>query len=94
MPHYKIKHRFSQLSPFDAIHVAAYADIPCDYAGMMGVPVSYMAYHCPEQFDIIGELKHGQDGDFDLAKPILNGEEKYMRIVIQNKNPEEPLESR
>lgn len=71
---------------YDAIHVKTVAEIPCDFDGVMGVPVTYLASHCNEQFEIIGELKHGSDGKFDFAKPIINGKEQYMRIAIQKKN--------
>lgn len=30
------------------------ADIPCDYAGLMGVPITFMAQYNPDQFEIIG----------------------------------------
>ena len=39
---------------YDAINVDVTADIPCDYDGVMGVPVTFMDKYCPEQFDIIG----------------------------------------
>lgn len=39
---------------YDAIEVGKTADIPCDYAGLMGVPVSFMDRYNPDQFEIIG----------------------------------------
>lgn len=39
---------------YDAIEVAKVADIPVDYDGVMGVPISFIDKYCPEQFDIIG----------------------------------------
>ncbi len=68
---------------YDAIDCGRTSEIPLDYHGIIGVPTSYMAYHCPEQFEIVGEFKHAIDGDFDLAKPIVAGKEKYMRIAIR-----------
>lgn len=35
---------------FDAIEVSKTADIPCDYAGIMGVPITFMDKYCPDQF--------------------------------------------
>ena len=70
---------------YDAIHINTVAEIPCDYDGVMGVPVTYLASHCNEQFEIVGELKHGSDGEFDFAKPIINRKEKYMRIAIRKR---------
>jgi hypothetical protein len=68
---------------YDAIDCGRTNEIPMDYAGTIGVPTSYMAYHCPEQFEIVGEFNHGIDGDFDLAEPIIDGKKRYKRIAIR-----------
>lgn len=39
---------------FDAINVDAIDDIPKDYKGIMGVPISYVGKHNPQQFEILG----------------------------------------
>lgn len=39
---------------YDAIHVEKAADIPCDYDGVMGVPITFMDKYNPDQFEIIG----------------------------------------
>ena len=39
---------------YDAIEVSKTTDIPCDYYGTMGVPISFLDKYCPEQFDIVG----------------------------------------
>ena len=39
---------------YDAINVDKVADIPCDYFEEMGVPITYLDKHNPEQFEIIG----------------------------------------
>lgn len=68
---------------YDAIECGRTSDIPMDYFGVIGVPGSYMAYHCPEQFEIVGEFNHGIDGDFDLAEPIIDGKLIYKRVAIR-----------
>lgn len=68
---------------FDAIHVAKTIEIPCDYYGYIGVPITFLAKHCKEQFEVVGELRHGCDNEFDFATPYLNGDNKYTRIVIK-----------
>ena len=70
---------------FDAINVDKTQDIPVDYDGVIGVPMTFMYKYCPDQFDIVGILNHGCDNEFDLAKPILNGKELYTRIAIRRK---------
>lgn len=42
---------------FDAIEVSSYKDIPADYAGVMGVPLGFLARHNPDQFEIVGITK-------------------------------------
>ena len=70
---------------YDAINVDKTTDIPCDYDGIMGVPITFMYKYCPEQFEIVGVFNHGCDNEYDLAKPILNGKELYTRIAIRKK---------
>lgn len=38
---------------YSAINVNKVSEIPCDYDGVMGVPISFLDSHCPEQFEII-----------------------------------------
>lgn len=39
---------------YDAINVDKTADIPCDYAGIMGVPITFLDRYSPDQFEIVG----------------------------------------
>ncbi len=39
---------------FEAIEVSKTADIPMDYDGVMGVPITFVSQHNPEQFEILG----------------------------------------
>ena len=71
---------------YEAINVNKVAEIPVDYNGIMGVPISFMSKYNPEQFEIVGEFNHGSDNIFDLAKPIINGKELYPRIAIRRIN--------
>ena len=70
---------------YDAINVNKVSEIPINYNGIMGVPITYLDKHNPEQFDIIGEFNHGCDNIYDLAKPTINGKEFYPRIAIRKK---------
>ena len=71
---------------YDAISVNKTADIPVDYAGEMGVPISFLDKHNPDQFEIIGmdrplitELT-GKQSRFKIK-----GKEIFARIVIRNR---------
>lgn len=90
---------------YDAIEVAKTSDIPCDYAGEMGVPITFMDKYNPDQFEIVGisrELvrtlsddvrKNGaypQIGRFYLDIGEAKYKKVYERLVIRNKHPEAP----
>ena len=78
--------KYPRYDNFDAINVSRVLDIPKDYAGIMGVPLTYLKYHNEHQFEIIGEANHGSDNEFDLFKPKIDGKEIFKRILIRNKN--------
>lgn len=78
--------KYPRYDNFDAINVSRVLEIPKDYAGIMGVPLTYLKYHNERQFEIIGEANHGSDNEFDLFKPKIDGKEIFKRILIRNKN--------
>lgn len=73
---------------FDAINVKTINDIPCDYYGIMGVPITIINKYNSEQFELIGEANHGSDNEYDLFKPIINGKEIFKRILIRRRTSE------
>lgn len=79
---------FPKYDNFDAIECCPTVNIPVDYEGLMGVPVTFLDKYNPDQFEIIGILNHGCDSEYDLAKPILNGKEKFSRILIRRRQTE------
>ncbi len=68
---------------YDGINVDKTKDIPLDYDGFIGVPISFMERYNPEQFEII-KFRKGDDGK-DLS---VNGKCPYFRIIIKNKKVE------
>lgn len=48
---------------YDAINVNKTADIPCDYDGVMGVPITFLDKYSPDQFEIIGTISAPSDPD-------------------------------
>ncbi|MBR4271133.1 MAG: modification methylase, partial [Clostridia bacterium] len=76
---------------YDAIFVAKLTDIPCDYDGVMGVPITILHHHNPEQFEIVGLLAGnirglaGIPSKIDKDGPYVNGKMKFGRILIRNK---------
>ncbi|MCY3834321.1 MAG: adenine-specific methyltransferase EcoRI family protein [Chloroflexi bacterium] len=74
---------------YDAIEVSKTKEIPYDYAGAMGVPISFLDKHNPDQFEIVGmdrPLMTELTGR--VSRFWLNGKEMYARIVIRNMSPQ------
>ena len=65
----------------DAIEVPHTTSIPSDYAGVMGVPISFLSKYNPDQFEIV-RFRHGDDGK-DVK--LENGTTPYFRILIRHK---------
>jgi hypothetical protein len=63
---------------YDAINVNATNDIPYDYDGAIGVPITFLDKYNPNQFEII-KFRKGDD-DKDLS---INGKCPYFRILIR-----------
>ena len=65
---------------YDAINCDLVANIPIDYDGIIGVPISFLDKYNPEQFEIV-KFRKGDD-DKDLS---INGKCPYFRILIRRK---------
>jgi len=65
---------------FDAINVNKYTDIPCNYDGLIGVPITFLDKHNPEQFEIIG-LGISNSGKEIGVKPYKEEHKKYRKEV-------------
>lgn len=58
---YYTPEKYPKYENYDAINIDRVDEIPCDFDGVMGVPITFMAAYCPEQFEIIG-MAHGDAG--------------------------------
>ena len=85
---------FPHYDNYDAIEVPKTAFIPCDYFGVMGVPITFLDKYNPTQFEILG---HTSSNDLSSAvealrtdpknrnRGIINGKQKYDRILIRRR---------
>jgi len=73
---------------YDAINVNKYIDIPSDYEGIMGVPITFVDKYNPKQFEIIGIDRYVEDNPSYGKRFTINGKETYARILIKNKQVE------
>lgn len=94
------KKPFDKYDNYDAIDVSLVKNIPSDYEGYMGVPISFLDKYSPEQFDIVGSFNNGEHGAELGAKkieilsegkkmmwngPAVNKSPIYKRIIIKHK---------
>lgn len=80
---------------YNAIEVSKVADIPKDYKGVMGVPITFLDKYNPDQYEIIGSDYDVKDGLLpEIVKPnwsgkidraYINGKRMYARLLIKNK---------
>ena len=66
---------------YDAINVDRTANIPCDYDGVMGVPITFMDKYNPEQFEIVDTSTVAMP----KGAPYINGKRIYERILIRRR---------
>jgi len=78
--------KYPHYNNIDAIEVGQTSEIPCDYYGMIGVPITFAAKHCPEQFEFLG-LDKQLTTDNSRCKLTINGKQKiqYARMIIRRK---------
>ena len=68
---------------YDAIEVKKTAEIPMNYNGVMGVPITFLDKYNPEQFEILGLDDHRVQ--WRGRGPEINGKCVYRRIIIKKK---------
>lgn len=57
---------------YDAIEVSRVENIPMDYDGVMGVPITFLDKYCRTQFEIVG-----------ILNPYINNKALYRRLLIK-----------
>ena len=76
---------FPKYDNYDAINVSRYTNIPLDYDGVMGVPITFIDKYNPDQFEIIGIDRYVKDNPNYGHRFTINGKETYARVLIKNK---------
>lgn len=79
--------KYPKYDNYNAIEVSKVQDIPVDYDGVMGVPVTFLSKYNPEQFEICGTRRWFYDTSLGVTggKTLINGKETYDRIFIKHK---------
>ena len=94
--------KYPRYDNYDAINVNKLSDIPVDYDGVMGVPITFLEKYNPDEFEILGLWTGGHAGDVIGAAqcesvsacktvvwngPTVNRKRKYCRILIRARHP-------
>ena len=80
------KAEYPKYDNYDAIEVSKTKEIPGNYEGAMGVPITFMDKYNPEQFEIIGiDRVLVEELTGKINRFFIDGKEKYARILIKNK---------
>lgn len=82
---------FPNYDNYNAIEVSKVCEIPMDYEGVMGVPITFLDKYCPNQFEIIGATESEGKGfsqglwieSAKVAQPKVNNNRIYKRIFIK-----------
>ena len=91
----KYPEKYLKYDNYDAINVDKTNDIPMDYDGVMGVPITFLDKYNPEQFEIVGlSASAGYDREIvglDFlgvkdARPLIANKVKFARIFIKRKD--------
>lgn len=82
--YYGHEDEYPKYDNYDAINVDATADIPCDYYEEIGVPITYLDKHNPDQFEIV-RFRKGVDGKDLTFTRERERVQPYFRIIIKKK---------
>lgn len=77
------REEYPKYDNYDAIEVSKVKDIPADYMGAMGVPITFLENHCPEQFEVLGCSAYSDPNYLGVGALYVNGKKKYTRIIIK-----------
>lgn len=89
------KSEYSKFDNYDAINVNKTSEIPMDFDGVMGVPITFLDKYNPEQFEIIDGLNRYTILDVaglnanaiknHLHMTEIDGKSTYFRVLVRNK---------
>lgn len=85
--------RYPRYDNYDAINVDKTNDIPEDYDGIMGVPITFLDKYDSNQFEIIGATESEGKGfsnglwnpESGVAQPMIDGRRIYKRLFIRKR---------
>ena len=90
--HYS-EEEYPKYDNYDAINVGKVSDIPIDFEGAMGVPITFLDKYNPEQFEILNANDYRRNEQVPIKlhglikdkESSINGKPVYVRILIKRK---------
>ena len=79
------KEKYPKFDNYNAINVNYVKDIPANYKGKIGVPISFMNKYNPDQFEILGKMSTTKIDEYNYGYPYIDGKKKFARIIIKRK---------
>ena len=87
------KKPFNKYDNYNAIEVPLVKNIPSDYKGVMGVPITFLDKYSPEQFEIVGATESEGRGFSEglwneaskVSQPLIKNKRVYKRIFIKHR---------
>lgn len=90
---------YNKFDNYDCINIDRISDIPDDYDGMMGMPITFMDKWNPEQFELIGIFCDNRNGNYlingdpryineghkSYVGPVIDGKAFFAKLVIKKK---------
>ena len=83
---------FPKYDNYDAIEVSRVCEIPKDYNGVMGVPITFLGKYNPSQFEIVGLTSSSKECTYGLllsenqsTRAKINSKYIYARLLIKKK---------
>jgi hypothetical protein len=93
------QNKYPKYDNYDAIEVGKLKEIPMDYTGVMGVPITFVDKYNPDQFEIVGLIAGNIKGMAGIPSstgkdgPYINGKLKYGRVLVRNRKPATLMET-
>ena len=76
--------KYRKYDNYDVINVDRVKDIPYDYIGVMGVPITYIGVHNPLDYEILGIMNWSTWRGYECYA-VINGKHKYQRLIIKKR---------
>lgn len=78
------KDTYKKYDGTDILHIEKSTEVPLDYEGVMGVPVTFLDRLNPTQFEIVGFATPSRHYGDVYCRTKVDGKNKYARILIKN----------